>query len=355
MIRVAALTSGRNVPSTRFRVRQHIEPLRAQGFEVREYTPAINKYSLPRPWPPGVSLKYLPQFYVWQAAKLATRLPGVWGSWRAEITWLERQILPGYLTLEPLLRRPIVFDADDAIWTFPPFARSAVAATARRAAVVVAGNRFLADWFSQHARDVRVVPTAVDTERFRPAAAAGARHERFVIAWTGSAVGLWHLEGIEDALARFLAAHPDAELRVIADRAPRFTRLPAERVRFLPWSPAVEAEAVRSASVGIMPLLRDDDEMRGKCSFKMLQYMACALPVVVSPVGMNAEVLALGEIGHAARSADEWLEAFELLYRDRAAAAACGRAGREIVEQHFSRRVVSRRLGEIFSEVAQRC
>src|SRR5882724_8166052 len=169
MIRVATLTSGRRQPSTRFRVRQHVDALRTYGIEIREYVPAIDKYAFLPGWPRHISIKYaLPYYLLWQSTKLATRIPGVVESWRAQITWLERQLLPGYLTLERQLRRPIVFDVDDAIWLARPFGSVSVGATARRAAVVLAGNTYLADWFSQYATDVRIVPTAVDTDRYQP-------------------------------------------------------------------------------------------------------------------------------------------------------------------------------------------
>ena len=168
MIRVAALTSGKVVPSSRFRVRQHVEPLRALGFAVREYTPVIDKYAPLPAWPTGLSPRFAPQLYPWQASKLIARLPGLVGSWRSDVTWLERELLPGRLTLEPLLRTPVVFDVDDAIWLSSPVAPAVARAVAERSAMVVAGNDYLADWFSNFTSKVRVVPTAVDTDRFFP-------------------------------------------------------------------------------------------------------------------------------------------------------------------------------------------
>ena len=132
MIKVAALTAGRKVPSTRFRVRQHIDSLHKYGIEVREYMPVIDKYALLPGWPDKISYKYaLPYLALWQGCKLTTRLPGLWGSWRNSITWLEREILPGYLTLEMSLKRPIVLDVDDSIWLSKPFGRTAVARIAK--------------------------------------------------------------------------------------------------------------------------------------------------------------------------------------------------------------------------------
>ena len=97
-----------------------------------------------------------------------------------------------------------------------------------------------------------------------------------------------------------------------------------------------------------MPL--DDDEWtRGKCSFKMLQYMAVAIPVIVSPVGMNNQVLMKGNCGIGAKSNEEWYSAFEALYNDNSLKDKMGLVGRNIVEENFSVVVVNQKLAEIFN------
>jgi glycosyltransferase involved in cell wall biosynthesis len=103
---------------------------------------------------------------------------------------------------------------------------------------------------------------------------------------------------------------------VIADRPPSFSSLPSERVRYIPWSSQTEVTAVQQMDIGLMPL-PNNEWTKGKCSFKMLQYMACAIPVIVSPVGMNLEVLELGEVGLSANSTSEWYDALVCLYKNR--------------------------------------
>lgn len=351
MIRVAALTAGAAAPSARFRVRQHVPPLRESGIEVREHVPAIGRYAPLPAWPEGWRSVYAPHFAPWQVAKLAARVPGIAGSWRSDLTWLQRTFLPHTQSLEWLLKGPLVFDVDDAIWSTGAVARAAATSLGRRARTVIAGNAYIAEWFSDFCGDVRVIPTGVDTDRFLPSPPreAAGRAGRFTLGWTGTASNLVYLEAIEDELAAFFRRHADAELLVVADRPPRFRRLAAPRVRFLRWSPEVEADALASIDVGIMPL-PDNRWTRGKCSYKMLQYMACAKPVVASPVGMNVELFARGSIGLPAR-AGEWAEALEH-FRDRERGAACGTTGRQVVEREFSRRVVSRALADVFLDLA---
>jgi glycosyltransferase involved in cell wall biosynthesis len=350
-VRVAALTSGRNDPSARFRVRQFVEPLFLQGIDVREYIPAIDKHAgapskivdnLPGP------LKRLAD-PGWRTMKLLTRLPGVVGSWSSDLTWLNRELVFGRYTLEGFVRRPFVFDVDDAIWQAKPDGNRAVAKIARQAAVVFAGNQHIANHFSSLCARVEIIPTAIDTKKFHPGVNEKSNRERFVIGWTGSAGNYSYLYKIEQALNAFLVSH-DAELLVMAERPPTFTMIPPFKVRFVKWTPIMECSVLREMDVGLMPL-PDTDWARGKCGFKMLQYMATGLPVVVSPVGVNAEILAKGCVGYGAEIDDEWRSALEYLYHNRDRASEMGKAGRDVVETGYSRVVVGTRISQIFQKI----
>jgi glycosyltransferase involved in cell wall biosynthesis len=337
---VEAIVSGRLAASSRFRVLQHVGPLRRLGIEVSVRPPRISKYaSVPGRWARRPVVAPAARLAL-QAAKVATRLPGAARSWRADLTWLEREVLPGHLTLEPLLHRPLLFDVDDAIWLLSAGHERATRAVARRAACVVAGNDFLADWFGSVAPAVERVWTAIDTQRFTPAA----RHDDpFVVGWTGSGSSYRYLLAIAPAIARFLVEAPDARLVVMADTFLALPGIPGHRVDFVPWSPATEATVIQEFDVGLMPLT-GGDWAKGKCAFKMLQYLACAVPAVVSPVGMNTEVLAMADVGLAATTEDEWVEALLTMYRDRDRGRALGRNGRNLAESTFSVPVIAPQL-----------
>lgn len=348
MIRVAALTSGRNIPSTRFRIRQHVKHLFEFGIEVKEFCPLINKWKAIPGWPRHLSNRYiLPIYGAWQAVKLSTRIPGVLETYRSQITWLNRQLLPGYLTFEPLLNKPVVFDVDDAIWLTTPFGQSAVSATAKMAEVVIAGNEYIANWFAKFSKNVHVLPTSVDTDKFQPNMHNYMDTDRFIIGWTGTKATIPYLEAIEAPLHEFVTKNPEASVLVVADKPPSFKRIPVERVDYVPWSEEIEVNVIQKMSVGLMPL-PDTEWAKGKCSFKMLQYMACGIPVVVSPVGMNAEVLGLGEVGLAAQDEVDWYEALVYLYKNRETALNMGNNGRVTVQNHFDRRVITKRIAQIF-------
>ena len=350
MIRVAALTSGKHTPSTRYRVRQHINFLAHYGIAVREYLPWIDKDRGIPGWPTRIRQRamasILPVYAGWHLAKMAVLVPGVLGSHRSQVTWINRHLFPGYPSFEVFLKKPILLDVDDAVWLMPPWGKSAVASLARRSELVMAGNRFLADWFSRHSRNVQIVPTAVDAERYVPAQAGQKTQDKFIIGWTGSRSNLSNLESLAPVFSRFLRDNKDAHLLIMADRPPHFSGLPSNQMTFLPWSEEAEVSCLQQMDVGLMPL-PDTEWNQGKCAFKMLQYMACGLPVIVSPVGMNQEVLRLGELGVAARNQADWMEALWLLYRERDRGYRMGRNGRNIVLKYYDRKIITRKIAEI--------
>jgi glycosyltransferase involved in cell wall biosynthesis len=251
-----------------------------------------------------------------------------------------------YLTFELLTKRPRVLDVDDAIWLRRGghFARR----LAESCDVVACGNGFLAEHFRRWNRRVTILPTAVDTDRFRPAARERHRPDRQVICWSGTADGYEYFDPLEQPLADVLAKYPQSRLRIVSDRPPAFRRIPPEQIEYVRWQPEKEVEVLQSADIGIMPL-DDSTWSRGKCAFKMLTYMACGCPVVVSAVGMNVEVLAKGAVGFGAQTNSEWFEAIGYLLAHPGEASALGQNGRQVVQREYSLDVLAPLLAEILN------
>ena len=330
MIKVTALTGSKNDPSSRFRIRQFIKPLQSLGVQVSEYCPLISRYKIePLPW-----------------LVAATRLPGLVASRFSDITWLGRELISGRSSCERFAGKKRLFDVDDAIWFF--YDRDFSAEIVSNCDGVIAGNRFLAEHYEQLGAKVWLVPTSVDTEMWLPGKSTS--EGKWTIGWTGSWANTRFLYLIEDALAAFLAQHPDSRFLVVCDRRPELTKLSPASYEFVPWSMENEIRLVQEMDVGLMPL-EDYEPARGKCGFKMLSYMACGIPVVVTPVGVNCEILQRGEVGFAATAPDEWFAALVDLYDDRALAARMGTAGRRVVEEHYSVTTNAKLLAEIFRSV----
>jgi len=352
-LRVAALTSGLRTPSSRFRIRQHIAPLSEHGILVHEFRPVVGNYVdnvLTPLRPKGTRIRNFPPIYPLYLGlltlRLAARLPGVLASWRYDLTWLERGLCEGWPTLETFLGKPLILDVDDAVWLAEPFGARQMQRTAERADVVVACNAYLAEWFARFCRRIELVPTPVDGDFFFPIQKLA--QPSFIVGWTGTSPNFRYLAMITGALAKFFRHAPEARLRIVADHPPTDLELPPERVEFVRWSAANEATAVQTMDVGIMPLA-DDPWTKGKCAFKMIQYMACGLPVVASPVGMAAEILGRGEVGLSAHTEQQWLDALVFLYEHREEAKRFGATGRTTFLAHYSREAATRELARIFN------
>ena len=339
MLKVIAYTGGHNTPSRTPRVQHYVAPLTKLGIEIVEHPSGAGMYPPDRKWARPV----------WGLWNLGDRMPDVLRSFRYDVTFLQREMLSTFVTWEPFTKRPRVFDIDDAIWVHRGggFARRVV----RLCDHVICGNQFLAEEFSNWNPSVSVLPSSVDTQEFYP----GERRpneDRPIIGWMGLSSGLSFLEGIEPALQKVLRMHPKTTLRVVSDRPPRFRNLPTDQVEYLPWSADRQVRMIQEMAIGIMPL--DDTVVsRGKCSFKMLLYMACGIPVVVSSVGMNVEVLQKGCVGFGASGTQDWVVYLDELIRKPEARVRMGSVGREIILQYYSVDVLASRLAEILFAVSE--
>ncbi|HTT81827.1 MAG TPA: glycosyltransferase family 4 protein [Stellaceae bacterium] len=330
-MRVAAFTD-RTAGSSRFRVRQYIEPLGRLGIAIDEKMSRLGAY------PP----RNRPLRPAWLVGTLAERLLQIASSRSADVILLQREMVSTLPTLEGWTRPPRIIDIDDAIHLY----RGGLAARhlAKLADLVVVGNSWLAEIWRRWNREVEILPTPIDTACYRPSPPP----ERPTIGWIGSAGNLRYLHAIAPALARVMKRFPDVEIAVCCDRPPQ---LPGVSLRHVPWSPAAECPFLASLSIGVMPLA-DGPWERGKCSFKMLQYMAAGRPCVVSPVGMNREILGQAELGCAAETLEEWTEALSNLLGDRDAAQRLGDAGRALAVARYSVAALAPRLADLLRRLA---
>jgi glycosyltransferase involved in cell wall biosynthesis len=176
------------------------------------------------------------------------------------------------------------------------------------------------------------MPTSIDTSCYQ--ATTAGPDDPPTIVWIGSPEKLVYLEMIRPALARLAARYPTLKVRVICSAFPDWPEIQVERV---PWSAATEAESLAGAHIGVMPL-SDDEWSRGKCAFKLLQYMAASLPCVASPVGANAEAVIDGFNGFHATSLDDWQRGLERLINSAELRARLGANGHAHVAQRYAMR-----------------
>ena len=280
---------------------------------------------------------------------------------KPDLLWIEKEVLP-WLPW-PLERAlfprtvPIVSDYDDAVFHRYEMHSSSVVRRLLGAkidrvmaasALVVAGSSYLAARAqTARARNVSVIPTVVDLEAYAPGPAPKA-DEQLRIGWIGTP-STWsaYVEPLLPML-RQLASTNGARLRAVG--AGR-TVLQDPAVEVCDWSEEGEVELIQGMHIGIMPL-DDSPWARGKCGYKLIQYMACGLPVVASPVGVNKEIVEHGRNGFLADSESEWREALTTLLCNPNLRRRMGQAGRQKVEENYSLQVHGPRVAEMLREIA---
>ena len=224
----------------------------------------------------------------------------------------------------------MLLEFDDAIFLTPLHGRKIPKLIAMSKHVIV-GNNFLKDYALKFNPHISVIPTVVDTDRYRPKDDYRAQAQ-VTIGWVGLAYNLPYLEGLWGALRRLRVEAGDFDLKIICSQG---LELDGVNTVFRSWSYDDEPDSIRSLDIGIMPL-PDNEWARGKCGLKVLQYMACGVPVVASPVGVNKKIIRDEENGCLAATEDVWVEKLKLLLSNEAMRRKLGQKGRKTVEDHYS-------------------
>jgi glycosyltransferase involved in cell wall biosynthesis len=275
-----------------------------------------------------------------------------------DLVWVEKEALPWLpASLELALMGasvPFLLDYDDAvfhqydqhrfIWV-RRLLQSKHPTLMQRAACVIAGNAYIASFARDAgARRVEVVPTVVDLERYPVRQRRATQVKQPVhVGWIG-----------QRSTASFLYALTPLFERLSRQEKVRFTAIGINAsdlglpMASVPWSEKTEVENIASFDIGLMPLA-DGPFERGKCGYKLIQYMACGLPVIASPVGVNRELVKHGVNGFLADSLKEWGVALNELCSDPALRARLGAAGRRMVEQRYSLQAMGPRLAEVLT------
>jgi len=341
--RVLLLTKyGQLGASSRLRMLQYVPLLEQAGLEVRIQSLMPDTHLQARYESGAYSLMPLLQAY-W------SRIRAMLGRQHFDLLWIEKEALPWWpLWFEKALLQgvPYALDYDDAIfhnydqhrqaWVRRVYGRRLDGLMAG-AALVVGGNQYLARRaVDAGARRVEVVPTAIDLLRYpthainKRLARAGSDATPPRVVWIGSPSTVGYLDLLHEPL-RELARRQRFIFRVIGGGA---VTIPGVEVEVVPWSLSSEVSQIRECDVGVMPLhgsLWD----QGKCGYKLIQYMACAMPVVASNAGVNPEIVEQGISGYLASSPDQWVDALRRLLNDKTLQRSMGKAGRMRVEQSY--------------------
>ncbi|GFZ87532.1 glycosyltransferase family 4 protein [Dyella caseinilytica] len=280
-----------------------------------------------------------------------------------DLAWIEGELFP-YLPswIESALARsvvPYVVDYDDALFhkydlSHSPLVRRLLGRkidqVMRSATCVIAGNGYLAARALQAgAMRIAIIPTVVDEQRYT--AVSHKADKQPVIGWIGSPSTEHYMLDNRDVLDRVCAKY-GARLLLIGPHtevAKQFSGVVPEVVA---WSEDSEAAMISRMDIGIMPL-RDGPWERGKCGYKIIQYMACGLPVVASAVGANSDIVRHGENGFLAEDSPAWEERLGQLITDWSLRLRMGQVGRTCVENEYSLKAQAPRLAEVLRNAGQ--
>lgn len=359
-MRVLALTKyGRLGASSRMRFLQYIPFLEKRGIAVDVHALLSDELLAGRYDVGGYTSRALITSY-WD------RLRVLLGKRQYDAVWIEKEALPwwpSWLERFLLAGKPYILDYDDAVfhgYDLHP-SRLVRQLMGRRldslmsgANLVIGGNDYLAKRARMAgANAVEVIPTVIDINRYHPynwASSAGTAVEKALkIVWIGSASTTKYLDVLREPLQKLSKEKPFI-LRVIGAG---YINLPGVEIEAIPWRETTETQYIGECDIGIMPLL-DSPWERGKCGYKLIQYMACGLPVVASDVGVNSQIVIQGKSGYLARSPTDWVAALEALLADETLRRNMGQVGRKRVEDLYCVQVTSGKMAQLLQVAAGR-
>lgn len=330
-------------PSQRFRFEQYLEILQSRSYDFY-----IAPFFGEQAW----RILYLKGHFVDKVLfflkGLIFRTILLFKITRYDFVFIHREALPlGPPIFEFLIanvfKKKIIYDFDDAIW-LPNTSREnrlarffkwhhKVKSICKWSSRISCGNMFLAEFARQYNTQVTVNPTTIDTENLHRAVAGGNKESNpITIGWTGTHSTMRFLLEIEDVLQQIQEKYKDrVRFLVISDRAPEL----AIEFDFIKWNKSSEIQDLLKFDIGIMPL-PNDNWSKGKCGFKVLQYMALEIPAIASPVGVNETIIRHGINGFLCSTEQEWFQAFCQLIDGNTLRAVFGKEGRKKVLSHYS-------------------
>ncbi|MDZ4042089.1 MAG: glycosyltransferase family 4 protein [Eubacteriales bacterium] len=288
------------------------------------------------------------------------RLGYLFRSHQFDLLWIEKELFPWLPALaETLLDHlsiPYVVDYDDAVFHRYDIHPKAIVrsilgrkidAIMRRAAIVIVGNDYLAERARRAgAKRVEYLPTVVDLEGYHTTPKSNSTV--FTIGWIGSPATCHYLKLIASPLRDICSVYNARLVLIGAEKVD----LPGVPIEYVAWSEATEVQEMQRFDVGVMPLV-DEPWERGKCGFKLIQYMACGRPVVGSPIGVNKQIIEHGVNGFQANTNKEWVDAMQLLRKDAELREKMGECGRKLVEESYCIQVTAPKLVSLLRSVVR--
>lgn len=347
-----------NAPSSRFRIYQ--------------YRPYLEKQNIHCSIEPVLPRKLFLTLYnrtdifrrlIFHNLELLSRLKSILTSNRFNLVVVQKGLtsinLRGLEQLLSISNNKIIFDFDDAVFGLTQFLPSCFRflQDARQVErligisnLVIAGNKYLADFATQFNHSVCVLPTPIDTDMYRPNLSKN-DNRKVTIGWSGSMGTNFYANYLIPILNKLTESF-SFKFKIISNNLEGFHLGKLDKkieFEFSTWQHQTEVTDLQSIDIGTMPL-NNDTWSKGKCGLKALQFMALSIPVICSPVGVNTEIIKSGINGFLASSEEEWIDKLTLLIKDASLRKILGKAGRETVEEKYSLKVNAPKLKQILEK-----
>lgn len=329
-MRFLFIVSGKDSPSTRFRILQYLPLLEKAGHRCDV------AYSFPQKY------DYFPAIG-WRLSHLLKKSVRHWHAWLAKVRHydtivIEREVFnDDSIVIERRLRkasRRLVLDVDDGVFLLHPEKFDELT---RMSDVAIAGNRWLAEYLEVRCKHVELIPTCVRLAEYPVRPPDAQRIEKPCVGWIGNAPNVALLEVAAPAL-RSVASTIPFRLTVVAPSPDKLQQIDLSGidVDFRRWSPETEVQDIRDMDLGLMPLASGEEWMKYKCGLKLIQYLAVGIPGIASPIGVNEEILAGESVGRAATNDATWEASLRELLSEPDLRIRLGAAGRKLVEDYYS-------------------
>ncbi|TRX49350.1 glycosyltransferase family 4 protein [Fulvivirga sp. M361] len=328
-------------PSQRFRFEQYLDFLDEEGYDC-SHVHLLNEKNDRIFYAAG---KYWQKLFILIHSTLTLINQSFFKKY--DIVFVQREAFmlgTSYFERRMAKRSKLIFDFDDAIWKqqtgeiksknrFFYFLKNPnkTKHIIRAAQMVFAGNQYLADFALPMNPNVKIIPTTIDTIAYHvvPKRETG----KVCIGWSGSFSTIIHFKHILEALKELKKKYQDKiYFKVIGDGS--FTDEDLE-IQGVSWQQETEVKDLSEIDIGIMPL-PDDEWTKGKCGLKGLQYMALGIPTIMSPVGVNTDIIKDGVNGFFASSDPEWIQKLSILIDSPLMREKMGIEGRKVVKERFS-------------------
>lgn len=341
--------------SSRIRFIQYFSFLKKYGLEI-DIFPLINNNNLILKYKYGyysIFKSFLGYFY---------RIKSLLAFNKKDILWIEKELFPWcplFLEFFFLRGKKYVLDYDDAIFHNYDLHKNSlirklyskkIDGLMSKAYLVIAGNKYLAERaLSAGCRHVEIIPSVIDLMSYRPeslpdksALIDGIPR----IVWIGSPATVKYLDLIRNPLKKIAKDH-EFIFRIIGAKNFSINGVVIEEFS---WSQSTEFESIASCDIGIMPLI-DSMWEKGKCGYKLIQYMACSLPVIASSVGVNNKIIHHGQNGYLAMDETDWIKYIKKLIIFSKNRHLMGLKGRKLIESEYCVQIKAPVLADLFKRL----